>query len=128
MQKQCLGVSILYSNYRINTAFKVVFSSVLSWKYTLTPDLMGSNGIAGVFEIDCRLLIHKNKQHHKQNKSTGAAEKCSDCSESELVVTQPETETHSLLPAAQVPISLHLGIKEMPTQQCLSSVYPCRVL
>lgn len=75
MKKHCLGVSILYSNYRIYTAFKVVFSSVLSWKHTSSPDLMGSKCTVGVFEIDCRLLIHKNKQHHEQNKSTGAAKK-----------------------------------------------------
>lgn len=101
---------------------------MFSWKYISTPDLVDSHCTVSIFEIDCRLLIHKNKQQHQQNKSTGAAEKCSVCSESELVVTQPETETHSLLPAARGPISLHLGIKEMPTQQCLSSVHPCGVL
>lgn len=89
---------------------------------------MGSNGTAGIFKIDWRLLIRKNKQHREQTKSTGAAGKCSQCSESELVAAQPETETHSLLPAAQEPISLHLGFKEMLTQQRLSSVCPHRVL
>lgn len=113
VKKQCPAVSILYSNYRINTAFKVFFSSVPSWKYTSTPDLMGSHCTAGIFEIDCRLSLSiKNKQHHEQNKSTGAAGKCNHCSESELVVT--ETENHSLLPAAQGPISLHFSLKRCP--------------
>lgn len=100
------------------SAFLKVYM-LLSWAHTVQ---------IGIFEIDCRLLIRKNKQHHQNNKSTGAAEKCSHRSQSELVVTQLEIETHSLLPAALGPISLHLGIKGMPTQQGLSSVHPYWVL
>lgn len=65
---QSLVVSFLYSDYKIDT-FKFFFS----FKCTSTLDLMGLSHTLGIFGIDCNLLIHKNKQHHQQNKSTGAA-------------------------------------------------------
>lgn len=67
-KKQFLVVSILSSDYKTNTTFKMFFLQVHihSWSHEL-------NCTPGIFGIDCNLLIHKNKQHNQQNKSTGAA-------------------------------------------------------